>query len=567
MSEILTSDKLSTVAEEAIEIEEVAPAQEPEQVNYNEKSLSELVQLFEELTKKEDRLKLGKQADAIKSAFYKKLQAEKAAATDEVSEDLYSSLENGFKAVYETYRKERADWTAKLEKDKEANLEAKKAVIEDLKALLEKQEEINVTFPAFREIQNRWKAIGSVPQSGKSVYDEYQLYVEHFYDMVKINNELRELDFKKNLEVKTAFCEAAEKLAEEENVVAAFKELQKLHDQWKEYGPVAKEYRESIWDRFKAATAVVNKKYQEHFEVLKGQQVENLAKKEALCVKVEEIADKEISSLNEWTECSKQIEEIQKEWRTIGFATKKDNQKNYARFRSACDKFYNSKKEYYTDYKDGMNENLAKKIALCEAAEALKTSTDWKKTTDQLIAIQKQWREIGSVPRKKSEAVWKRFRAACDEFFAERDKNVKPENNFYGNLKAKKAIIEEIKAYELTGDSIEDQAALENFNRRYSEIGFVPYKEKDNVAKAFKAACSKFGSSRTRRAATKPISEKEKLIRKYNELEQNIVNYENNIGFFSNSKNSAPLIQQMLDKIEASKAELKALEAKIREME
>ncbi len=353
MSEILTSDKLSTVAEEAIEIEEVAPAQEPEQVNYNEKSLSELVQLFEELTKKEDRLKLGKQADAIKSAFYKKLQAEKAAATDEVSEDLYSSLENGFKAVYETYRKERADWTAKLEKDKEANLEAKKAVIEDLKALLEKQEEINVTFPAFREIQNRWKAIGSVPQSGKSVYDEYQLYVEHFYDMVKINNELRELDFKKNLEVKTAFCEAAEKLAEEENVVAAFKELQKLHDQWKEYGPVAKEYRESIWDRFKAATAVVNKKYQEHFEVLKGQQVENLAKKEALCVKVEEIADKEISSLNEWTECSKQIEEIQKEWRTIGFATKKDNQKIYDRFRAACDKFYNSKKEYYAEYKGG----------------------------------------------------------------------------------------------------------------------------------------------------------------------------------------------------------------------
>ena len=454
-----------------------------------------------------------------------------------------------------------------LDQEREGNLAAKEAVIAELKNLIEKQEDVNATFPAFREIQNKWRAIGPVPaQSYRNINETYQLYVEQFYDMVKINRELRDLDFKKNLEVKEEFCAVAEKLAESENVVDAFKELQKLHEQWKEYGPVAKEYREQIWDRFKAATAAVNKKYQAYYEGLKEQQADNLAKKTVLCEKVEEIAAREVASSNDWNAFSKEIEELQKEWKTIGFASKKDNQKIYERFRAACDDFYGRKREFYTDYKDSMNANLDKKIALCEAAEALKTSTDWKKTTDQFISLQKQWKEIGAVPRKKSELLWKRFRAACDEFFAERDKQAKPENDFYANLKAKQAIIQEVRAYELKGDG-SDQDAMRQFQARWQEIGFVPFKEKDKVAQAYKEAIqAKFPKEprRPRAAAKAPKSEKEVLIQKYNQLEQDVITYENNIGFFSMSKNSEPLIKQMQEKIAKSKEELKALAAQIK---
>ena len=443
-------------------------------VNYSEKNLAELVKLFEELVQNEDRMKMSKEAEAIKAAFYRRLQKEKAdaglvadavaedvdseavetedsASSDSVGDNPFVEIEKGFKNIYNTYKKERAEYNRQLEKERENNLALKEAVIADLKVLLEKQEDVNATFPEFREIQNRWRAIGPVPaQNYRNINETYQLYVEQFYDMVKINRELRDLDFKKNLEAKEQFCQFAEKLAENPNVVEAFRELQKLHEQWKEFGPVAKEYRDQIWDRFKAATAVVNKKYQAFFEGLKEQQADNLAKKTVLCEKVEEIADREVANSNEWNAFSKEIEDIQKEWKSIGFASKKDNQKIYDRFRAACDKFYGRKREFYNEYKDSINSNLEKKISLCEAAEMLKSSTEWKKATDQFINLQKQWKEIGAVPRKKSEQLWKRFRAACDEFFAERDRNAKPENDFYGNLKAKQRLIEEIKSYVLT---------------------------------------------------------------------------------------------------------------------
>lgn len=551
---------------------ENAPEESAAAVNYSDKTLAELVALFEELGKNEDRMKLNKEAEAIKTAFYKRLTKEKAEAGDAVSEDAFTEIENGFKAYYNTYKKERAEYNARQEKEREENLVKKEAVIADLKALLEKQEDVNATFPAFREIQDRWRAIGPVPvQNYRNINDTYQLYVEQFYDMVKINRELRDLDFKKNLEVKEKFCEMAEKLAENENIVEAFKELQKLHEQWKEYGPVAKQFREEIWDRFKAATAVINKKYQAYFEGLKEQQTENLAAKTALCEKVEEIAGREINNSADWNALSKEIEEIQKQWRTIGFATRKENQKIYDRFRAACDKFYGRKREFYTEYKDSMNANLEKKISLCEAAEALKTSTEWKKATDQFINLQKQWKEIGAVPRKKSEQLWKRFRAACDEFFNERDKNAKPENNFYGNLKAKQKLVAEIDAYQLTGDETKDHEALEAFMQRWQEIGFVPFKEKDNIAQAYKEAVNrKFpDASKVRKShyAKAPKSEKERLIQKYSQLEQDIVTYENNIGFFAMSKNSEPLIRQMQERIEQSKKELKVLENKIRSID
>ena len=576
----LTSD---VVVAEAAEMAEPA-------VNYSEKTLAELIKLFEELVKNEDRLKLSKEAEAIKSSFYKRLQKEKAEAgldveqviepdteTDEQeietpaeeSNNPFVEIERGFKQLYVNYKKERAEYNRQLEKEREQNLAQKEAIVADLKALLEKQEDVNATFPEFREIQNRWRAVGPVPaQSYRNLNETYQLYVEQFYDMVKINRELRDLDFKKNLEVKEEFCKLAEKLAESENVIEAFRELQNLHEQWKEFGPVAKEFREEIWNRFKAATATVNKKYQAHFEGLKEQHAVNLAKKTTLCEKVEEIAEREVTDSNQWNAFSKEIEEIQKEWKTIGFASKKENQKVYDRFRAACDKFFGRKREFYTEYKDNINSNLDKKVAICEQAEALKTSTDWKKTAEQLIELQKQWKEIGAVPRKKSEQLWKRFRAACDEFFAERDKNAKPENDFYGNLRAKQTLIEEIKAYELKGDA-SDAEALKAFQARWNEIGFVPFKEKDNVAQAYKAAVAeKFprksnAPRKTGRPARPQLSEKDRLIQKYHALEQDIVTYENNIGFFAMSKNAEPLIKQMQEKIEASKAELKALAEQI----
>ena len=588
MSEEIIPDVAATsdvAVAEAVEITEPA-------VNYSEKTLAELIRLFEELVQNEERMKMSKEAEAIKSAFYKRLQKEKADAglvaaepvqeaseeeeavetpvEDTVSENPFAEVERGFKDLYNKYKKERAEYNRQLEKEREDNLAKKEAVIADLKALLEKQEDVNATFPEFREIQNRWRAVGPVPaQSYRNINETYQLYVEQFYDMVKINRELRDLDFKKNLEAKEQFCAYAEKLAENPNVVEAFRDLQKLHEQWKEFGPVAKEYRDQIWDRFKAATAVINKKYQAFFEGLKEQHAENLAQKTVLCEKVEEIAEREVSDSNEWNAFSKEIEDIQKEWKTIGFASKKENQKIYDRFRAACDKFYGRKRDFYTEYKDSINANLEKKISLCEAAEALKSSTEWKKATDQFINLQKQWKEIGAVPRKKSEQLWKRFRAACDEFFAERDKNAKPENDFYGNLKAKQRLIEEIKAYELKNDE-SDAAAMQDFQKRWQEIGFVPFKEKDNIAQAYKEALnSKFpsqgrGGNRRGRGGKPALSEKDRLIQKYNQLEQDIVTYENNIGFFSMSKNSAPLVKQMEDRIAQSKEELKALAEQIR---
>ena len=580
---VLTSDVPETV-------ENIVEEAAENHVSYSEKTLAEIVRLFEELMNDEGRMKRAKDAEALKAAFYKRLQKEKFDAgltatdvvpaeqtadeqevveetEDTVSENPFAEIEKGFKDLYNRYRKEKADYNRQLDKEREDNLAAKEQVIADLKNLIEKQEDVNATFPEFREIQNRWRAAGPVPaQNFRNINETYQLYVEQFYDMVKINRELRDLDFKKNLEAKEQFCQAAEQLAENSNVVEAFRELQKLHEQWKEYGPVAKEYREQIWDRFKAATAVINKKYQAFFEGLKEQQAENLAKKTVLCEKVEEIAQREVLSSNQWNAFSKEIEDVQKEWKLIGFASKKDNQKIYDRFRAACDNFYGRKREFYTEYKDSMNANLEKKVALCEEAEALKTSTEWKKATDQFISLQKQWKEIGAVPRKKSDLLWKRFRAACDEFFAERDKNAKPENDFYGNLKAKQAIIAEIKAYELKGDG-SDAEAMQEFQKRWQEIGFVPFKEKDNVAKAYKDALNeKFPRGQRRSGGKAPKSEMERLIIKYNQLEQDVVTYENNIGFFSMSKNAEPLIKQMQERIAQAKAELNELAAKIREL-
>ena len=590
-----------TEAESGVE----APAEAEVPADLGNLSLAELSDLFDKLSLADDRMKRYKEAEAIKSAFYKRLSKEKAEAglgakvdepssredvveevapvtqTLEVKDNPFEAMETAFKGVYANYKKERAEYNRQQDAQREDNFAKKQAVIEDLKNLVEKQEDVNSTFPAFRELQNRWREIGPVPATKfRDLNDTYQFYVEKFYDMVKINRDLRDLDFKKNLEAKEAFCQAAEKLSENENVVEAFRELQKLHEQWKEFGPVAKEFRDSIWDRFKAATAVINKKYQAYFEGQKEKQQENLAEKTKLCEQVEAIAGKEVKSSNEWNTLSTEIEEIQKTWRTIGFATRKENQKIYDRFRAACDNFFTRKREYYSQFKDSMNENMEKKLSLIEQAEALKDSKEWKKTTEALIALQKQWKEIGAVPRKKSEQLWKRFRAACDEFFNERDKNAKPENDFYGNLKAKKALVEEINEYALSGDAAADREAARAFADRWQGIGFVPFKEKDAIqasyTEAMKAKFPDFSPRGPRQGggnagrgggSRKPLSEKDRLVQQYNKLQQDIDTYENNIGFFSSSKNSAPLIQKMQERIDAAKQELKDLEAKIRKAE
>lgn len=596
-----TGSEAPTEAESGVE----APAEAEVPADFGNLSLAELSDLFDKLSQADDRMKRYKEAEAIKSAFYKRLSKEKAEAglgakvdepssredvveevapvtqTLEVKDNPFEAMETAFKGVYANYKKERAEYNRQQDAQREDNFAKKQAVIEDLKNLVEKQEDVNSTFPAFRELQNRWREIGPVPATKfRDLNDTYQFYVEKFYDMVKINRDLRDLDFKKNLEAKEAFCQAAEKLSENENVVEAFRELQKLHEQWKEFGPVAKEFRDSIWDRFKAATAVINKKYQAYFEGQKEQQQENLAEKTKLCEQVEAIAGKEVKSSNEWNTLSTEIEEIQKTWRTIGFATRKENQKIYDRFRAACDKFFTRKREYYSQFKDSMNENMEKKLSLIEQAEALKDSKEWKKTTEALIALQKQWKEIGAVPRKKSEQLWKRFRAACDEFFNERDKNAKPENDFYGNLKAKKALVEEINEYALSGDAAADREAARAFADRWQGIGFVPFKEKDAIqasyTEAMKAKFPDFSPRGPRQGggnagrgggSRKPLSEKDRLVQQYNKLQQDIDTYENNIGFFSTSKNSAPLIQKMQERIDAAKQELKDLEAKIRKAE
>ena len=591
-----------SVVEEVKEEEKEAVEEAKEAVvNFGEKTLAELSGLFQELTESADRMKRSKEAEAIKSAFYKRLSREKAEAGEDATVDEpdadtveeiaatepltsapvspFAAIEAGFKSLYNTYKKERAEYNRQLDAEREGNLVKKQAIIEDLKALVDEQGDMKDAFPKFREIQNRWRETGPVPQQNfRDVNDTYQLYVEKFYDLVQINRELRDLDFRKNLEAKTEFCEQAEALAESEDVVGAFKELQKLHEQWKEFGPVAKEFRDSIWERFRAATAVINKKYQAHFEGLKEQHAANLEAKTALCEKVEAIAAQEITSSNQWNALSKEIEGIQAEWRKIGFATRKDNQKVYDRFRAACDQFFSRKREYYNEFKDSMNDNMAKKLAIIEQAEALKGSTDWKKTSDALIELQRQWKEIGAVPRKKSEQLWKRFRAACDAFFNERDKQGKPENDFYGNLKAKRALIEEIEAY-VPADAEADAEAARGFAERWSAIGFVPFKEKEAVGAAYKAAMQakfpEWGRGGRREGGrgpvreprrNQPLTEKDKLTLKYNQLQQDIQTYENNIGFFGLSKGAEQLKAQMQQRIDAAKEDLKKLEAEIREL-
>ncbi len=572
--------------------------------DYSAKSLMEIVEIFQQMLERGDQQELYKNADIIKAAFYKVLKREKIAAgflppsdSPEVSEEEgeenlvsnnpFAELERGFKELYQNYKTMRSSFILNIEKQKEENLKIKLEIIDELKSLLEKQEDLNHTFPAFRELQNRWKATGPVPQSAnKDVWESYQFSIEKFYDFVKINNELRDLDLKKNLEIKIELCSKAEELINDNNVVEAFRKLQKLHEEWRELGPVPKELREEIWERFKKATSAINKRQQEFFERLKEDQKHNLELKAEICEKAEAIAVMENVDGKDWNSLSKQIETLQTEWKNIGFASRKENQKIYDRFRAACDKFYDAKREFYSSFKVQMQDNLDKKIALCEQAEALKDSSDWKKTTDQLINLQKKWKEIGPVARKQSDVVWKRFRAACDEFFANKSKHFSSVDESYDeNLKKKLDLIQEINDYKFDTKTSENIDALKDFQTRWSEMGFVPIKEKERVQAAYRHAIdTKFADIKSSENEHKIDrykkhikelqnsgrgdrgirSERDKLVQKFRLMENDIAVWENNMGFFAKSKNADALLLELDKKIARAKEELAQIEEKIK---
>ena len=579
--------------------------------DYSEMNLSEIVDLFGQMMERNDQHELYKNADAMKTAFYRNLKREKVASglfgdaaqiaepesadeavaadgnESDVADNPFAEVEKSFKSLYAQYKNARASYLMQLERVKEENLANKLEIIEKIKELLECAEDVNSTFPAFKELQNQWKSITLVPQNRvKDLWESYQLYVEKFYDYIKINNEFRDLDFKKNLELKTQLCEKAEALESEPNVVVAFKELQKLHEEWKELGPVAKEFRESIWERFKAITSVINKKHQNFFENLKEEQKKNLSEKVALCEAVEAIIGQKFEDSNDWNVATKKMEALQAQWKNIGFASKKDNQKVYDRFRVSCDKFYDAKREYYANFKNVMEENLAKKIALCEQAEALMNSEDWKKTTDQLINIQKVWKEIGPVARKQSEIVWRRFRAACDYFFENKSKQLgQLAENYEENLAAKLALIEEVKVFKISDSKEDNIHSMREFQNRWNEIGFVPIKEKEAVQTAWNKAMDvhfadirSLDSEKKLNKFKKMVTEmknsgkggrglkleREKLVQKYRKMEQDIATFENNMGFFAKSKNADALISELQRKIEFTKNEMIQIEEKIK---
>ena len=468
----------------------------------------------------------------------------------------------------------RDEFVAGLEHAKEENLKIKLAIIEELKELVNSDETLNHTFNKFRELQQRWKETGPVPQANvKDTWETYNLHVENFYNFIKINKELRDLDLKKNYEAKIALCEQAESLVLESSIVSAFRKLQKLHDEWRETGPVANEYKESLWERFKQASSRINKAHQEYFENLKGEQQKNLEMKTELCVKAEELTEQMFTSRKEWNKANDRLLDIQKVWKTIGFAPKKDNTRIYERFRNACDRFFALKRDYYAQLKTEMDHNLQLKNEICEAAESIMDSEDWKKTSDELIALQKRWKEIGAVSRRHSDAVWKRFRAACDHFFERKAAHFSSiDNEQERNLQAKRELLEQMKACDVKEGGYE---AIKTFQRQWNEIGYVPIKQKDALQKQYKEVVDALfaalrGSERDRsmdrfrsKLSTMKASgdkrlrsERERLYNKVKQLEADIALLENNIGFFSHSKGAESMINDVRAKIAKAKAEM-----------
>ena len=535
------------------------------------------------------------EVEALKQAYYKIHRSEvdelkKAFLTAGGEEKDFvapeDETESKIKELLNVYKEKRAAILAEEERVKAANYALKLQLIDQLKALTESQEDFNKLYNDFKDIQQRWKEVKAVPQEHVSeLWKNYQTYSEMFYDIIKINNQFRDYDFKKNLEMKTALCETVEKLQTEPDVISAFHQLQKLHQQWREIGPVAKELREDLWSRFKAASTIINKRHQEHFEGLKAKEQENLEAKTAICEQIENIDFPALKSFKDWEEKNKEVIALQDKWKTIGFAPKKSNVKIFERFRAACDVYFNRKSEFYKNIKDEMEKNLALKKALCEKAEALKDSTDWKSATEKMIALQKEWKTIGSVARKHSDAVWKRFITACDYFFEQKNKNVSSQKSVeQTNLAAKKTLIEKINTID-EADHDEAFATLKGYMTEWNAIGHVPFKEKDKIYKEYHEAVDKqfdrlkvdqndrkmqtfrnslSDMSNGERGKGKLYGEREKLMRMYERMKNELQTYENNIGFLSiSSKGGGGLLKEMERKIDKLKDEMALIIKKI----
>jgi len=581
---------------EAGELSSTEEAGELPPVDYSGFSRKELVETLALIVENRPPAEITDDVARIKEFFYKKTKTEfNEARLNYAKEggniDDYrpepDELEVRIKSILEVFRHRKSDFNRVQESEKQDNLRKKLEIIEQIKDLVNREEAINKTFQEFRNLQNEWHATGIVPQSAlKDLWENYHHSVEIFYDYIKINRELRDLDLKKNLEAKIILCEKAEELLTEPNAITAFKLLQEYHDQWREIGPVPHENKNDVWERFREATSKINKRHHEYFETQKDEQRQNLEAKTALCEKVEEIAGSEILTFADFREKSDAIIEYQKQWRTLGFAPKKHNNKIYQRFRSACDSFFEKKRAFFAESKETQMHNLQLKTELCLKAEALQESTDWKDTSDMLIRLQKEWKEIGPVPRKYSEKIWKRFRKACDTFFTRKSEFIAGRDTSYeDNLQAKLALLDELEAFD-PGD--DDKAAFEKLReiqKNWMEIGYVPIDKKDEIARRYKDALnkqfdrlklddedknilryrSKVDSARSNpRAARKVRAEREKFYSKIKQLENDIVLWENNIGFFAKSVNADNMIREVEEKIAEAKKNIKILEEKMK---
>lgn len=563
--------------------------------DYSGFSKEELINIAEKLLQEKRVESLKVDFDNIKIQFYKKHKAEFEKLRKQYVdnggkiEDFKienDSFEEKLKEILKQYKDVKAEYTRKSESEKQENLKLKQAIIEEIKVLINGTESLNETFHQFRELQKKWRSIGPVPQSEvNNLWENYNHHIEKFYDFIKINKELRDLDLKKNLEIKIGLCEKAEELLLEPSVIKAFNTLQEYHNKWRETGPVLHEMRIEIWNRFKEITSKINKSHQEYFENLKTFQQKNLNDKTILCEKVEAILNTELTNMKEWEAKSKELIELQNEWKTIGFAPKKDNTRIYQRFRSACDNFFGKKRSFYNTIKEEQNNNYQLKLELCVQAENLKDSTEWKKSTEDIINIQKKWKEIGPIPRKVSDQTWKRFRTACDTFFNNKSAYYSNIDSKYDeNLKLKITLIEEIESYQIKDKIEENFENLKAFQRRWAEIGFVPLKQKEEINARYRNAVNKLFDSlklddgkrqllkfknkienmgHNRMADTKMNRDRDKFIIRLKKLENDIVLWENNIGFFAKSKNAEVMIKEVQAKIDSAKDEIRLLEEKI----
>ncbi|MGB4575851.1 MAG: DUF349 domain-containing protein [Paludibacter sp.] len=565
--------------------------------DYSLYTKAELVDALKLLIEKDiDTIK--EEVEIIKQSFYKRTKAEaeeskhlflEAGGEESEFKVDKDELEDTLKSLLNEYRSKKAVFTAQIEKDKENNLVLKQHILEQMKVLVERNDDVSTHINEFRALQQKWRSIGQVPaQHVTEMWKQYNSNQEAFWDLIKINNELREYDFKKNLEAKILLCEAAEKLDSETNIIVAFQQLQKLHEEWHELGPVSRELREQIWNRFKEASSVINKKHQAYFDTVRKLEDENMEAKIALCEKIEAFDYSNLNTYKAWDDATRIVLAWQDEWRTIGFAPRKVNQKLFDRYRKGCDAFFDAKAVFYKASKNILAQNLEKKKALCEQAEALKDSVEWKETSEKLIQLQKDWRTIGPVSKKLSDDLWKRFITACDYFFEQKNKNTSGQRSVEtDNLAKKKEIIEKINLLENKGNSMEALSTLREFMAEWNAIGHVPFKDKDKVYKEYRTAVDKqfdilnIDASQRRldsfknnlrdmagKGENKLYREREKLVRAYEHLKSEIATYENNIGFLSSSsKKGGGLIKEMERKIETLKEESKLIEQKINMIE